>query len=71
MQIIQRGMQAHPVSGTTPELVQAIQQAALATEAEGWHDLAQVLRGWAEQVRSHGEWERRRQHVRQSDTRIG
>jgi len=40
-------MQAQPTSGAIPQLVQLLQQAALATEAEGRHDLARALRWWA------------------------
>jgi len=45
----QREMQAHVINGA-PGLVQAIHQAALAIEAEGWHDVAGLLRGWAKRV---------------------
>jgi hypothetical protein len=48
---LQRGMQAQPTSGTIPELVQLLQQAALATEAEGRDDLAGALRWWAERLK--------------------
>ena len=50
-------MQAQPTSGAIPELVQLLQQAALATEAEGRHDLARSLRRWAEYLESLGESE--------------
>jgi hypothetical protein len=43
-------MQAQPISGAIPELVQLLQRAALATEAEGRVDLAHALRWWAEQL---------------------
>jgi len=44
---LQYGMQAQPTSGTIPQLVQLLQQAALATEADGRYDLARALRWWA------------------------
>jgi hypothetical protein len=50
MERTRHSTQAHLASGATPGLVQAIQQAALATEAEGWHDVAVLLRGWAERL---------------------
>ena len=37
-------------AGATPGLEQAIHEAALATEAEGFYDVAGLLRGWAERL---------------------